>query len=212
MLGSPGPITRRTVQGGTRDPERTYPSEAGVPVPLGKSPTMAFWKQDVLYAVRRFRKSLTFSIVATATLALGIGANTAFFGVINRTLIRPLPYPDERRLVHLTEIGKADGQMPVSYPDFLDWKRQLALGATRKRIAGSVFRSGFAMAIPGLGMGALGGYGGAVAAEPAFRDFGERPAHVCGALLPLLVAAVPACWLPARRAAKVDPVVALREE
>lgn len=86
---------------------------------------MQFFMQDVLYAVRQFRKSPVFTLVVIATLALGIGANAAFFGVINATMLRPLPYPEESRLVHLQERAtKSDGLMPVSYPDFLDWKRE----------------------------------------------------------------------------------------
>lgn len=82
---------------------------------------MKFVKQDVQYALRQFRKSPTLTIVAVATLALGIGANTAFFRILNATLFRPLPYPDESRIVHLKETAtKSGGSMPVSYPDFLD--------------------------------------------------------------------------------------------
>ena len=80
-------------------------------------------KQDVLYATRQLRKSPGFTLVAVATLALGIGANTAFFGVINATLFRPLPYPQGGRLVHISESAAKSGAiMPVSYPNFLDWK------------------------------------------------------------------------------------------
>ena len=86
---------------------------------------MKFVKQDVLYALRQFRRTPTFTAVAVATLALGIGANTAFFGILNATLFRPLPYPGEGQIVHLRETAaKSGGQMPVSYPDFLDWKRE----------------------------------------------------------------------------------------
>jgi putative ABC transport system permease protein len=81
--------------------------------------------QDVLFAARQLRKSPAFTLVAVITLALGIGANTAFFGVLNATLFRPLPYPDSSRLVHINERPvNADGVMPVSYPNFVDWKRQ----------------------------------------------------------------------------------------
>lgn len=52
---------------------------------------------------------------------LGIGANTAFFGVLNATLFRSLPYPQPDRLVHISESPlKSGGEMPVSYPNFVD--------------------------------------------------------------------------------------------
>jgi predicted permease len=86
---------------------------------------MKFLKQDVLYALRQLRKSPVFTVVAIATLALGIGANTAFFGVINATLFKSLPYPGESRLVNLSERStKSNTAMPVSYPDFVDWKHE----------------------------------------------------------------------------------------
>jgi putative ABC transport system permease protein len=84
-----------------------------------------YLKQDVLLAARQLRKSPAFTLIAVITLALGIGANTAFFGVLNATMFRPLPYPDSGRLVRINERPvNVDGVMPVSYPNFGDWKRQ----------------------------------------------------------------------------------------
>ena len=86
---------------------------------------MNYLKQDVLYALRQLRNNPAFTIVAAITLALGIGANTAFFGVLNATLFRPLPYPESSQLIHINERAtNSDGVMPVSYPNFVDWKRQ----------------------------------------------------------------------------------------
>lgn len=85
-----------------------------------------FW-QDLRYAARTLRKSPGFSIVAVLTLALGIGANTAIYSVVNALLLRPLPYKDSSRLVRLWPTNVKTGPLPyaiTSYPDFTDWKTQ----------------------------------------------------------------------------------------
>jgi putative ABC transport system permease protein len=80
--------------------------------------------QDLRYAVRTLLKARLFTAVTMATLALGIGANTAIFSVVNDTFLRPLPYPDPDRLVLLRERSAAGDEMPVPYPDFQDWREQ----------------------------------------------------------------------------------------
>ena len=68
-------------------------------------------------------KSPAFSATVIITLALGIGANTALFSVVNSVLLNPLPYPRSNQLVALYEEKPGLGQGPISYPNFLDWQR-----------------------------------------------------------------------------------------
>src|SRR5690349_6478660 len=82
--------------------------------------------RDVSYSLRILIKSYAFTIVVIATLALGIGANTAIFSFANGILLRPLPYPQSERLVVLDETALKRGveSMSVSYPNFVDWREQ----------------------------------------------------------------------------------------
>ncbi|HVX65218.1 MAG TPA: ABC transporter permease, partial [Bryobacteraceae bacterium] len=80
--------------------------------------------KDLRYAVRTLAKSPSFSLVAVAVLALGIGANTAIFSVVNSVLLRPLPYRDSGRLVVLWENNVRQGwnRVGISGPTYTDWK------------------------------------------------------------------------------------------
>jgi hypothetical protein len=80
--------------------------------------------KDIRYCVRSLLKRPGFTAVAVMTLALGIGANTAFFSVVNGVLLRSLPYKDAGRLVVLWESVSKDRTNPTSYPNFLDWRAQ----------------------------------------------------------------------------------------
>ncbi|HEX5734752.1 MAG TPA: ABC transporter permease [Blastocatellia bacterium] len=80
--------------------------------------------QDLRYGTRMFLKQPGFTLIAVLTLALGIGANTAIFSVVNAVLLRPLPYAEPERLVWLWDTIPQLPTAPTSLPEFLDWKDQ----------------------------------------------------------------------------------------
>lgn len=79
--------------------------------------------QDLRYALRQLRRSPGFASVCLITLALGIGANTAMFSVVQGVILAPLPFPQTNRLVFLWEKRPGVPQLDVSYPNFEDWER-----------------------------------------------------------------------------------------
>jgi len=79
--------------------------------------------QDLRYGLRRLAKSPGFTVVAILTLALGIGANSAIFSVVNGVLINPLPFRHADRLVSLFQDMPDFPEGSISYPNFLDWQR-----------------------------------------------------------------------------------------
>src|SRR5690348_9239927 len=78
--------------------------------------------QDVRYALRTIRQAPGFSVVVTLTIALGVGATTGIFSVVDAGILRPLPYPAQPSLVKLFDTQSGRDVSALSFPEFIDWR------------------------------------------------------------------------------------------
>lgn len=126
--------------------------------------------QDIRYAARTLRKSPVFAAVAVLTLALGIGANSAIFTLINTVLLRPLPFPEPERLVFLWEKTSMFGitDSPVALGNYTGWRAESRSFEEMGALEGASFR------LTG-GNGAQQVSGG-LATASLFRTLGVKPA------------------------------------
>src|SRR5215813_14054399 len=87
---------------------------------------MQTFMQDIRYSLRTLLKNRAFTLTALFILALGIGANSAIFSVINAVLLRPLPYKDSERILFVwgKNQKESNDRNTVSLPDYQDWKEQ----------------------------------------------------------------------------------------
>jgi len=113
--------------------------------------------QDLRYGIRMMAKRPGFTLIAALTLALGIGANTAIFSAVNAVLLTPLPFPESRQLVDLSETFKPNGYGSVSVPNLEDWKSQNTVFAGIAPYSSGSFNleaGDTPQRIPGLNVGA----------------------------------------------------------
>ena len=80
--------------------------------------------KNIRFALRILARNPSFSVIAILALALGIGANTAIFTVVDGIVLKPLPYPESSRLVFMWERQPQMDFISVSYPNFIDWRQQ----------------------------------------------------------------------------------------
>jgi predicted permease len=123
--------------------------------------------QDLRYGLRMLAKSPGFTAIAIVTLALGIGANTALFSVVNGVLLNPLAYPHAGQLVAIYEKTAGMDQAPIAYLNFLDWQRETQTFASMAMYRNEDYNF--------IGKGEAERLSGYMVSADFFSTLGERP-------------------------------------
>ena len=175
--------------------------------------------QDVAYGWRMLRKHPGFTVVAVLTLALGIGASTAVFSVVNGVLLKRLPYTDPEKIMMLwwkapvTSTQAPGDEWPWTLRDVAHFKASQKsfqyFGAFKSHFF-NLAGSGEPMRLDGLRTGGLGR--GPDDVEFSIWCAPDRPLTFTAVAALLLGVALLASYLPARRAAEIDPLIALKYE
>jgi hypothetical protein len=185
--------------------------------------------RDTRHAIRQLLHTPGFTLVAVLTLALGIGATSTIFSVVNGVLLRPLAYPESDRLVRVNEILQKFGRFSVAPATFLDCidatlpafaltpLTTVISDSVAQRRLGDVLQlvvgGGMKLALAGVAIGILGALSLARFVETMLYEVTPfDPASYAATAAVLLTVAALACYVPARRAMRVDPIVALRTE
>lgn len=156
--------------------------------------------QDLRFGFRILFKNKGFTVVAVLTLALGIGASTAVFSIVNAILLKPLPYPHAERIV--IPWRQAPSGLNLGYN---------ALGAERHTALAMIVGQGARLAALGIAIGLAAALAATqLLANQLYGVTATDPLTFAAVSLLLVGVALLACYIPARRAMKVEPTVALR--
>jgi hypothetical protein len=191
-------------------------------------------RDDIKAALRSLRASRSFTTIALTVLGLGIGAGRAILSVVDAVVLRGLPFDEHDRLAAVyekdTKRATTFGEGSITAQTYLDWRqlrshfrrcrgatdqrdRRMALGATRGSVVAMVMRRAAALVSAGLLIGGVGAWYFTASVKTFLFDVRPNDLGIfAGALAVLAAAGLLASAIPARRAASVDPLVALRSE